>query len=348
MNDIMALLSKLPEGLRLSRDLHVDRVPGCRRVWYCTNRKVLDPSSFDSAKRLSGERGEREYGLCQVQVDPNRHPGQMAKVKGNIPLFQRKEKTVKLRSCQQFTSLEVFLKLRQLHAKTRRRCSLLFVHGFNVGFDAAMERAAQLAEDLHISGEAFVFSWPSQDAITGYVADQDRAEASIDDLVEWKKLIREAMTDWKEHPLHVVAHSMGTRVLTPAVGKMLSGSNPVRHLGEMILAAADADIDKMEDWLAGVSPYVSRVSIYASTTDRALKLSQLLHRSQRFGAQPSPTTLWDVIHCDGEGKDWIKHSYIFETPAVLRDMEDTVNGRDCCERHLISAGEARTWKLVEQ
>lgn len=345
MSDLKDILSNLPSSLALSSELYVSRIPGYRRVWYCTNRAVRDPMVLNSAK-FSGDRGEPEYGLCQVRVDPNRLQGQLTKKSGNFLIGHRIEKMVELRTFQQYNTLEMFLKLSQEHQRTRRRNSLLFVHGFNVSFNAAIERAAQLAEDLHISGEAFVFSWPSQDTVVDYVADQDRAEKSVDDLARWKELILEAMKYWGEHTLHVVAHSMGNRVLTPAVAKVFSSRNPTKQLGEVILAAADADIDKMEDWLSAVVPYANRVSIYASITDKALQVSARLHKSPRFGAMPTSNISWDVIHCGGSGNDWIKHSYIFETPAVLRDMEDVLNGRECVERHLISTRETRVWRLA--
>jgi len=40
------------------------------------------------------------------------------------------------------------------------------------------------------------------------------------------------------------------------------------------------------------------------------------------------------------------HSYLFETPAVLRDIESTLQGREYRERNLISTGSGRSWKLM--
>jgi esterase/lipase superfamily enzyme len=343
MSDIRTLLAKLPASVSLSGGLHVPRVPGCRRVWYCTNRAVHDPTAFDLA-RFSGELGSCEYGLCQVHADPNRPAGEMTRAVG-IPYlyFGRQEKTIKLRSSQQFDLLDMCLKLLQAHETTRRRSSLLFVHGYNMNFVGAIERAAQLAEDLHISGEVFAFSWPSQGSTAGYVADQDRADKSVDSLSDWANLILAAMENWGDHLLHIVAHSMGNRVFAPAVVRL---QNPNHRIGELILAAADLDIDRMEESLGTIVTCAERVSIYASTTDRALALSERLHMTPRFGASPPSSALWDVIHCDGSGKDFWKHSYAFETPSVLRDMESTLQGREYSERNLVSTGKAGSWRLM--
>ena len=74
---------------------------------------------------------------------------------------------------------------------------------------------------------------------------------------------------------------------------------------------------------------------YASTTDLALQLSQQLHKSDRFGGTPNSDQRWNIIHCDGCGDDWIKHSYIYEIPAVLRDIREALGDRRCEERHLL-------------
>src|SRR5207244_646577 len=139
MSDIGTLLTKLPASVRLSSGLYVPRIPGCRPVWYCTNRAIHDPTAPDSA-RFSGELGSCEYGLCQVQSNPNRLPGEMTRVVG-IPYLGWQVKTIKHRSSQQFDLLEMCLRLFQAHEATRRRSSLLFVHGYNVNFVSAMERA---------------------------------------------------------------------------------------------------------------------------------------------------------------------------------------------------------------
>ena len=38
---------------------------------------------------------------------------------------------------------------------------------------------------------------------------------------------------------------------------------------------------------------------------------------------------------NGCGDDWIKHSYIYEIPAVLRDIREALGDRRCEERHLL-------------
>ena len=53
--------------------------------------------------------------------------------------------------------------------------ALLFVHGYNVTFESALYRTAQIAFDLEFDGVPFLFSWPSKGDFQSYRADLDRA-----------------------------------------------------------------------------------------------------------------------------------------------------------------------------
>ena len=53
--------------------------------------------------------------------------------------------------------------------------ALVFVHGYNMGFDAAAYRTAQLANDLKFDGAPIFFSWPSRGSIEDYEYDQNSA-----------------------------------------------------------------------------------------------------------------------------------------------------------------------------
>ena len=51
---------------------------------------------------------------------------------------------------------------------------LLFVHGYNTSFEAAILRTAQLVHDLGFPGKGVTFSWPSEGTLDGYVRDETR------------------------------------------------------------------------------------------------------------------------------------------------------------------------------
>ncbi len=344
MSKLESYLQGLHSTLLGSQDLHVPQQPGFRRVWYCTNRAILDSRAVGPA-RFSNECGGRSYGLFLVKVNSQREFGKLDRLSFGITGYKRTQ-LIELGDESKFTPGESLLKIKQaLEGKTNKQ-SLLFVHGYNVGFAAAIERAAQLAEDLGIFGEVFAFSWPSQQELDGYVADFGRADKSASDLVAWQQVIVAALGSNNCHTLHILAHSMGTRVAMKAITSLVDDSNRSLLLGEVILAAGDADSDQLTSWLDAAGQCISRVSNYASSTDRALKVSARLHRSERIGGSPLPNPQCDTIFCNGYGDDFFKHSYVFEARAILTDIRAVLNAIPCKDRHLIGQEGPRTWNLV--
>jgi esterase/lipase superfamily enzyme len=96
------------------------------------------------------------------------------------------------------------------------RHALIFVHGYNVSFENAALRAAQIGFDLSIKGVMAFFSWPSQGTVDGYLADGATIEVSED-------MIADFMTDFVERSnattVHIIAHSMGNRGVLAGGGK---------------------------------------------------------------------------------------------------------------------------------
>jgi esterase/lipase superfamily enzyme len=67
---------------------------------------------------------------------------------------------------------------------------LLYVHGFNTGYDEARFRLAQIVEDGRFGGVPVLFAWPSTNNLLDYGAAKENATISRDALA---KLIRQLM-----------------------------------------------------------------------------------------------------------------------------------------------------------
>src|SRR5205823_2642013 len=76
-------------------------------------------------------------------------------------------------------------------AATLRECDpherqgLVFLHGYNVDFEEAAIRAAQIGFDLKVPGVTAFFSWPSCGTAAGYPADEACIEASEPYIAEF-------------------------------------------------------------------------------------------------------------------------------------------------------------------
>ena len=160
-------------------------------------------------------------------------------------------------------------------ARLNPQAALVFVHGFNVSFDQALQRGAQLARDLNFDGPLFVFSWPSKGSMPRYGTDRSSADAAVTALVTFLGQVVSA-TGAKQ--VHIIAHSMGNRVLLPSLMKIeRAAQSPVRAaLGEVILAAPAVPEDDFNAWLDDIVGHGgSRITLYASSVDRAMQLGWL-------------------------------------------------------------------------
>lgn len=151
---------------------------------------------------------------------------------------------------------------------------LVFVHGFNVTFDQALQRAAQLARDLNFDGATAVFSWPSQGSMVRYGSDRKIADATVPRLVEFLSTLLAATGAER---IHLVAHSMGNRVLLPALADVCRHpDNPVRaRLGEVVLAAPAVPESEFRGLLDDIVAHGgARITLYASKVDWALRVGR--------------------------------------------------------------------------
>ena len=159
---------------------------------------------------------------------------------------------------------------------------LVFVHGFNTSYDEARSRAAQIVADSRFGGVALLFTWPSRSELFGYVSDKDSATASRDAL---QALLHDLGQTPGIGKIHVLAHSMGGFLSMEALRQSaIAGDRDLGgHLGQVILASPDIDMDVFASQMARIRP--ASVTVFATPSDRALSLSSVLARSRpRVGA----------------------------------------------------------------
>lgn len=205
---------------------------------------------------------------------------------------------------------------------------LVFLHGYNVSFEDAALRAAQVGFDLKVSGATAFFSWPSQGTLVGYPADAAAIEASEDAItrfmVDFARRSRAAV-------VHLVAHSMGNRGLHRALQRLTTEAELAAGVkfGQIFLAAPDVDRDLFLS-LAHLYPRFSeRTTLYASDGDKPVATSAWLHQSPRAGYFPPVTVAEGVERLDTVAVpdfdlDLLGHSYFARAEALLHDMFDLI------------------------
>ena len=215
---------------------------------------------------------------------------------------------------------------------------LLFVHGFNVKFQEAVFRAAQIAYDAKFQGTVVLFSWPAG-AKPGFLAslrvdntyEENRARAtrSVDEM--GRLLVK--LTAMKRR-LFVVVHSMGHQVVVPAAAALAdAGQNET--IQELVFTAPDfaqVDFRALGPKLRQVA---HRVTLYCSPADNALRVSERVNGNRRVG-QCSRIEGVDVINVSLIDAPifWVGglgHGY-YSSRALLTDMVQLMLGMDVNKR----------------
>jgi esterase/lipase superfamily enzyme len=163
-------------------------------------------------------------------------------------------------------------------SRNYRDHAFVFVHGFNVSFEDALYRTAQIAYDLGQEdepfGTPFLFSWPSAGGLLGYAYDKDSSRLAVPHLRAFLELV--ATRTGARH-VHLIAHSMGNAALLAAMEEVLRQDAVRPRIGQVILAAPDVDAKEFTSIAARILPMTRKLTLYASATDRAMVVSREIH-----------------------------------------------------------------------
>ena len=293
-------------------------------VYYATDRARTgesDPNEF-----YGPGRGTLELGVASVSVPETHTPGLV-----EAPSIWRLEfranpaKHVVLQSVEPMEPDSFYTRLSGEFARTPGKEAFVFVHGYNVTFDAAARRAAQIAYDMKFIGVPILYSWPSRGTTVGYVADTAVVQLSGRRLT---RFLDELVARSGAETIHIVAHSMGNRALTEALELMAlrreakEGDPPV--FDQVLFAAPDVDAGLFKEILPTIRPLARRMTLYASEEDWALTASRKLHGDMPRAGIGGKTTLTapqiDSIDMSELGEDMLAHSYFADDSSALADM----------------------------
>lgn len=198
-----------------------------------------------------------------------------------------------------YTDESAFLKDALLHLRvsTEPDSFVVYIHGYRNTFKESAIRAGQLGVDLGIpSYHLFLFNWPSAGTLVhGYFMDEATIDASEPYLAEYLRTIAEIAGTRK---IHVIAHSMGNRALLRVVASALNDvtSSHAVHLGQVILAAPDVDVQVFSELAPAYVRLADHTTVYMSPYDKAVHTSEALHAYPRVGCGSAP--LSPVEHID--------------------------------------------------
>lgn len=269
---------EVPEGVRAG-EINFDLVD----VFYATHRQPTGQAT--PADAFGGERGPLSYGTAQISVPRERARGEIPRP--SIWSFEFRADPNKHMILNSVTPIadsdRFFADVARTIDGTRRREAFVFVHGYNTSFEGALIRTAQLAVDMNLDGAPILYSWPSRASLLGYAADT-RTVADAQMLDDVAAFLTQVAERTGAERVHLVAHSMGNRVLMRALDRIAAQRAGQRPLfDEVVLAAADVGVDEFSATLPRITPTGQRFTLYASARDRALQVSEQVNRMRRAG-----------------------------------------------------------------
>ena len=233
-----------------------------------------------------------------------------------------------------------FLKeLRERVAQSPHKEIFVFIHGYAATFEDAARETAQLAHDIGFDGVPILYTWPTRGLYLSYLVDSNNAEWTVPYFVG---LLETLVNESGAERIHLMAHSMGTRVLarglrayalrhTSLRGRAAGTSEPAPGdrpaFDQVILAAADIDAEIFErDFVPAILTAARRTTIYMSSNDMALGLALRLNGYFRLGQSDLPDVdlaalkRIDVVDVTEFDRDFFGHFYHNQCPRVLEDL----------------------------
>ena len=310
------------------------------RVFYGTDRRrdADTPNEFyNDQRRPEVDRSALELGSCDVSIPYKHAPGEIERP--SIWRFEFRElpdRHVTLLDVRPLTHSRWQNEVRESLNESDERAAMVFVHGFNVDFAAAARRTAQMKYDLGFPGAAILYSWP---APSNYVECEGNAIWTLPHLMEF---LTEHVHKSGAKSIHLIAHSMGTRVLTSALKELAASpdAEQIRY-NQIVLAAPDIDADVFKRQIAPrIIGAAERISIYSSSKDLALVASKKVHRYTRLGEGGEFLTTFpewpqiEVLDASNVDESLLGHSYYGDSPTILRDVRGVLNGLAATARGL--------------
>jgi esterase/lipase superfamily enzyme len=248
--------------------------------------------------------------------------------------------------------------------------ALVFVHGYNVSFESALRRAAQIAYDIDFDGSTFAFSWPVHEGWLAWAWDYLSARDTVDIASEHlRQFLERIVAKTGATRVHFIAHSIGNMVLLRALEK-IAGENPALagKIGEVIHAAPDVDPDWFVQMVRKVKAGGASLTLYASSSDKPLRLSGWLRYRPRAGyIQDKPlivrddaedAIIADTIDITNAGSSgWydlfaLDHDVYSSSPIIVGDIGRIIRSGKrppsarTSEFQVVPSEEGTYWKLA--
>lgn len=252
-------------------------------VFYATDREQNGDGQFTGTRTK-----DLKYGLVHVKMphDPDRKRGSFE----SCGVFDDREREcVIMYEEKAFKNMDTLLQTALAYELEDPNDALVYIHGYNTGFKEAVYRAAQISYDIPHKGLTMTYSWASVGKLDEYLTDRVHSQLTQSNLAQFLRSIAKQKEMGHLRKVTILAHSMGTRALSLAL-KEFKKPTAEFVFDHIVFAAPDIDRDVFFEQLrSGVVSKTKRLTVYTSSEDKALGLSENLWGNRpRLGRRPVP------------------------------------------------------------
>ena len=290
-------------------------------VFFGTDRAFADAGN--NANQYTAHRSQTiTYGYANVSIPAIHKLGQIERpTLWKLEFRDDPAKHVVITEIMPMDKVAFFGRVRsRVDADTEKRV-FVFIHGYNVPFDDALRRTAQIAYDLKYPGAPILFSWPSFGEPLKYPYDAQNAAWAVPDL---EAFLLEVEANSGATQIDVIAHSMGNQALIAAL-QDITAKHQSLQLREIVLAAPDIDADLFIRAVPAIMSKAARVTLYASSKDQALNASKKFNGFARAGDASEGIVVlpgMDTIDASDVDTSFLGHSYYGDNRSVLADIDN--------------------------
>jgi esterase/lipase superfamily enzyme len=322
-------------------------------VFYATDRESKQSDGPYSRLRYLNrlaEKDDLDYGICNVTIPAGHELGKIESPSiWSFEIHEDPKKHFTISGCSTRPASAFFKEFGASVVQGDAKSCFVFIHGYNVSFDDAAKRTAQLAKDLKFLGTPVLYSWASAADWRRYPKDVETVELTIDHLSEFLTRIVESS---EAKQIHLIGHSMGNRALVKAVRqmKLKTAEKPFKQI---VLTAPDVPRAKVEPLIQAATQKAERVTLYASSKDKALGLSKVKNDYERLGkvyGYPFVFDGMDSIDASKVKTDFWAHTVFAKTRSVLGDLAALIaDGRPPDKRFglkRVSSSNGVSWTIL--
>jgi esterase/lipase superfamily enzyme len=275
------------------------------------------------------------FGIFKINVPKNHSTGQINFTRDGR---QNSHEFFKILNSKALTETAMLDFLKKI-----KRTPLVFVHGFNVRYQDAVLRAAQIAYDLKYQGPIILFTWPSG-AGDGFFDDKmitRTYENNFKSAQASREILKKFLMNLQSQNLKInlVVHSMGHQVVLPVLKELGESQAIAPFINELILNAPDFETGEFSRLIENIKATSKRITLYCSYNDKAMLASETFNKTERLGActfsENLDTINVSLIEALSSG---LGHSY-YSSRAIITDVFQVLLGIEAEKRLFIRRSE---------